>query len=128
MKEWIVTLGAIVAVPAALPAQTIPTSIAKGLHYYQYDDGTAESTLKLLNPTAPGEAYSVDFDDDAHGKLIMGVQVSTMITSSSPLGIASISVCPDDLALDPFGHTPDLASPLSSLSNPTGQPGWGTPY
>jgi hypothetical protein len=124
MGKWTIALGVISVIAADLRAQTIPTAIANGLRYYQYDDGSAETSYKIFwHASRPGESYSVDFDDDARGKLIMGVQIPTYATSSGAFGIGSISVCPDNLTLDPFGHTPDPSSPLTSLSNPTGQPG-----
>jgi hypothetical protein len=128
MRKWILSLGGIGAIAVTSAGQTIPTAIANALRYYQYDDGTAETSYKIGFPSAAGESFSVDLDDDARGKLIMGVQIPTNVTSSGAMGIQSISVCPDNLALDPFGHTPDLSSPLTSLSNPTGQPAFGSGF
>jgi hypothetical protein len=128
MRKWFASLGVLGLVAAAATAQTIPVGVANALRYYQYDDGTAETSYKIAWPSGAGESFNVDFDDDARGKLIMGVQIPTNLTSSGALGIASISVCPDNLTLDPFGHTPDLSSPLTSLSNPTGQPAFGSGF
>ena len=125
MRKWFASLGVLGFVAAAATAQTIPTGVANALRFYQYDDGTAETSYKINWPSTGTEAFSVDFDDDARGKLLMGVQIPTNLTSSGAPGIGSISVCPDNLTLDPFGHTPDVSSPLTSLSNPTGQPGLG---
>jgi hypothetical protein len=125
MRKWFASLAVLGFVAAAATAQTIPSGIANALRYYQYDDRTAETSYKIGVPSGAGESFNVDFDDDARGKRIMGVQIPCYVTSSAAPGIGSISVCPDNLTLDPFGHTPDLSSPLTALLNPTGQPGLG---
>jgi hypothetical protein len=125
MRKWFASLGVLGFVAAAATAQTIPTGVANALRFYQYDDGRAETSYKIAWPSGANEAFSVDFDDDARGKLLMGVQIPTYLSSSGAPGIGSISVCPDNLTLDPYGHTPDPSSPLTSLANPTGQPAFG---
>src|SRR6185503_18274481 len=82
---------------------------------------------KIGLPTGVGEAYSVDFELDASGLTLFGVGVGT--SETGPGGaIESISVCPDNLAVDPTGATPDVASPLTSLLNPFGLPGAGAGF
>ena len=56
------------------------------MRFYQYDDGTAETSYKINWPSTATEAFSVDFDDDARGKLLMGVQIPTNLTSSGAPG------------------------------------------
>jgi hypothetical protein len=124
MRKWFASLGVLGFVAAAATAQTIPSGVANALRFYQYDDGRAETAYKIAWPSGANEAFNVDFDDDARGKVLMGVQCPTYSSSSGSPGIGSITVCPDNLTLDPYGHTPDVSSPITGLSNPTGQPGF----
>jgi hypothetical protein len=103
----------------AATAQTIPGAIANSLFQVAEDDGEAELAFKITYPTVAGEAYNVDFDTDAAGVTVMGVAVG-IYANSGQAQIGQIAVCGDNLALDASGRTPDLASPLASLTNPTG--------
>src|SRR5262249_61033851 len=112
---------------AAATAQAIPASIANSLVQVAEDDGAAETSLKIIYPTPAGEAYNVDFNTDAAGMTVMGVAVELYV-SNVVAQLSQVAVCADNLAVDPSGRTPDFASPLASLSNPTGQPPFGAPY
>jgi hypothetical protein len=102
-------------------AQTIPFAITNSLFDVSEDDGAAELAFKISYPTAAGEAYNVDFDTDGAGMTVMGVAVDIYVTYGAGQ-IGQVAVCGDNLALDASGRTPDLASPLSSLTNATCSP------
>lgn len=127
MRKWFATVGAFGIVAAAATAQTIPSSISNFLNQTVEDDGVAETSYKISYPSAAGEGFDVDFNTDAAGATIFGVAIQTYVS----LGSASwgyVALCGDNLALDASGRTPDIANPLSILTNPTGGPSAGSPY
>jgi hypothetical protein len=124
MRKWFASLAILGLAATAATAQTIPAAIANALFQVSEDDGGAELAFKIFYPTPAGEAYNVDFNADAAGMTVMGVAFE-MYVSSGTGQIGQIAVCGDNLALDASGRTPDIASPLSSLTNPTGSPGVG---
>jgi hypothetical protein len=111
----------------AATAQTIPPAAANLLFQVSEDDNGPELAFKITTPTVAGEAYSVDFNADGAGMTMFGVAVAMFVTG----GVAQVSqvaVCGDNLALDASGRTPDLSSPLASLTNPTGSPAAGAVF
>src|SRR5262249_6608481 len=117
MRTWSALLAFLGLAASTAPAQTIPSSIANSLFQVSEDDGAAETSFKLWSPTPAGEYYNVDFNTDAAGMTVLGVAVELYVSAGSAQ-ISQVAVCGDNLALDPSGRTPDLASPLSSLTNP----------
>ena len=127
MRKWFASLAVLGLAATAATAQTIPSAIANSLFQVSEDDNAAETSFKIFYPTVAGEAYNVDFDNAGAGMTVMGVAIQ-MYVSSGQGQIGQVAVCADNLALDASGRTPDLASPLSSLTNPTGSPFTGGPY
>jgi hypothetical protein len=121
MKKWFVFLAVLGLDAATVTAQVIPLQIADSLFQVSEDDGVPETIFKLSYPSQPGEAYNVDFDTDAAGMTVMGVAIELFVLSGTA-HIYQVAVCPDNLALDASGRTPDLGSPLTGLTNPTGSP------
>jgi len=81
-----------------------------------FDDGTAETSWKVRNPTQNSDGFSVDFDDMAGTMTVTGIALNTYQASSgTPAGIRYVALCPDNLAVDSTGQTPDLINPLSML-------------
>jgi hypothetical protein len=124
MWKCFASLAVIGLTATAATAQTIPAAVANSLFQVAEDDNGPELAFKLTSPTVAGEAYNVDFNTDAAGMTVMGVAFE-MYVSSGTGQIGQIAVCGDNLALDASGRTPDLASPLASLTNPTGSPAAG---
>jgi hypothetical protein len=86
-----------------------------------WDDGTAENSWKVFNPTGALDCFNVDFDELAGSMTVTGISLNTFqSTSSGPIGIKFVGLCPDNLTIDPLGHTPDLGSPLTMLGNLSG--------
>src|SRR5262249_48806783 len=127
MRKLFASLAVLGLAATAATAQTIPGAIANSLFTVSEDDGAAEIAYKIFYPTPAGEAYNVDFNTDAAGMTVMGVAVSLYVSGVQGQ-VGQIAVCGDNLALDASGRTPDLASPLSSLTNPTGSPGTSFTY
>jgi hypothetical protein len=127
MRKWFASLAVLGLAATAATAQTIPSAIANSLFQVSEDDNAAETSFKIFYPTVAGEAYNVDFDNAGAGMTVMGVAIQ-MYVSSGQAQIGQVAVCADNLALDASGRTPDLASPLASLTNPTGSPFTGGPY
>jgi hypothetical protein len=125
MRKWFASLGVLGLAATAATAQTIPNLIGNGLFNVSEDDGGAELAFKIFYPTPVGEMYNVDFNSDASGMSVLGLQVEVYV-SIGTAQIGTAAICGDNLALDASGRTPDIASPLSSLTNPTGGPGVGT--
>jgi hypothetical protein len=124
MRKWFASLAVLGLAATAATAQTIPNAIANSLFQVSEDDNAAELAYKLFYPSAAGEAFNVDFNSDAAGMTVMGVAVELYISAGTGQ-IGTVAVCADNLALDASGRTPDLASPLASLTNPTGSPSAG---
>jgi len=123
-KRWIA--GSLLGLAAAAaPAQTIPGWIANSLFQLSEDDDGAELACKIFDPTPAGEAYDVDFNNDGTGMTVMGVAVELYTTTGGTFQIGQVAVCGDNRALDASGRTPDLASPLASLSNATSSAPFG---
>ncbi len=127
MRKWFASLAVLGLAATAATAQVIPPAIANALQQVSEDDGVAEIAFKVIYPTPAGEFMNVDFNTDAAGLSVLGVAVGLYV--SGPVAqIGEIAICGDNLALDASGRTPDLASPLSSLTNPTGSPGTSSSY
>jgi hypothetical protein len=124
MRKWFASLAVLGLAATAATAQTIPNSIANSLFQVIEDDNGPELAYKLFYPSAAGEAFNVDFNSDGAGMTVMGVAVELYISFGTGQ-IGTVAVCADNLALDASGRTPDLASPLASLTNPTGSPSAG---
>jgi hypothetical protein len=127
MWNWFAPLAVLGLAATDATAQTIPSATANSLFQVSEDDNVAELAFKFSNPTVAGEAYDVDFNADGAGMNVMGVAVSLLVISGQG-HVATVALCGDNLALDASGHTPDLASPLASLTNPTGSPFAGTAF
>jgi len=81
-----------------------------------FDDGTAESSWKVRNPSGSKDCFNVDFDDMAGDMTVTGIALQTWQTSASgPQGLRFIALCPDNVAVDSTGRTPDLRNPLSHI-------------
>src|SRR6185295_6678695 len=104
----------------AAAAQTIPNAIANSLFQVSEDDGAAELAFQISATAPTGQAYNVDFNTDGAGMTVLGVAIEINFSSGTGPLKGTIAVCADNLALDASGRTPDLASPLASLTNPTG--------
>jgi len=108
--------------PAFATAQTLgPPPPVGGCGQSQsllFDDGTAETSWKVRNPTRSADAFSVDFDDMGGTMTVTGIALDTwVISSTSRTGIRYVALCPDNLAVSSLGKTPDLANPLSILGS-----------
>jgi len=125
MRKWFASLAILGLAATAATAQTIPNAIATSLFQVSEDDGGAELAFKIFYPTPAGEAYNVDFNSDGAGVNVFGLAVELYV-SVGTAQLAYAAVCGDNLALDASGRTPDLGSPLSILTNPTGGPGTGS--
>jgi hypothetical protein len=133
MRKWLVSLTILGLASAAATAQTLPGAIG-GCGQQEsigYDNGAAGTSWKVRNPTGHKDFFNVDFDGLA-GSLatVEGVGVQTWQSSSSGnFGLRFIALCPDNLAVDSLGHTPDILNPLAKLGGIggavaiTGEPG-----
>lgn len=123
MRKWFASL-AVLGLSAVATAQTIPVPPIGGLGQSQsifFDDGGAETSWKVFNPTGAGDAFSVDFDTLASGLDVTGIALSTyQSTATGPIGIKYVMLAPDNLAVDSTGHTPDINSALSMLGSLNG--------
>ncbi len=121
-QPFIPTLVALLVGSAA--AQTIPVPPVGGLGQSQsilFDDGGAETSWKVFNPTGAGDAFNVDFDLMAGGMDVTGIAVQTYQSSSSgPIGLKYVMLAPDNLTVDSLGTTPDINAPLSILGSLSG--------
>jgi hypothetical protein len=138
MRKWFVSL-AVLGIASAASAQTIPNGGCnqKLSQALGFDDGRAETSWKVRNPTGHTDAFSVDFDDLAGnaGMTIEGIALNTFQSSSSgSFGIRYVSLCPDNLAVSSLGKTPDVVNPITQLGSRggtvtiTGSPGVGAGY
>jgi len=123
MRKWFASL-AVLGLSAVATAQTIPVPPIGGLGQSQsifFDDGGAETSWKVGNPTGAGDAFSVDFDTLASGLDVTGIALSTyQSTATGPIGIKYVMLAPDNLAVDSTGHTPDINNALSMLGSLNG--------
>lgn len=133
MRKWFASL-AVVGFASVATAQTLgPPPPVGGCGQSQslfFDNGNAGSAWKVNSPTFHNDAFNVDFDDLAGNMTVTGIALSTwQFSSASIQGLRYVSLCPDNLAVDSLGHTPDRLNPLSQLGSRngniliTGQPG-----
>ncbi len=120
-RRSVVALALLSGVAAA---QTIPVPPVGGLGQSQsilFDDGGAETSWKVFNPTGAGDAFNVDFGQMAGGMDVTGIALATyQSTSSGPVGLKYVMLAPDNLAVDSLGTTPDINAPLSMLGSLSG--------
>jgi len=123
MRKWFASL-AVLGLASVASAQTMPVPSVGGCGQSQslfFDDGHPETSWKVSYPTGAGDAFNVDFDDMAGTMDVLGVALNTFqSTSTGPLGIRYIAICPDNLGLDSTGHTPDLGAAYSMLGTLSG--------
>jgi hypothetical protein len=124
MRKWFASLAVLGLTAAAASAQTIPVPPIGGLGQTQglyFDSGPSSITSwKVFNPTAAGDAFNVDFDDQAGNMEVTGVALNTyQTTSTGPIGISYVMVAPDS-AVDTTGTTPDINAPYSMLGSLNG--------
>src|SRR5688572_31677431 len=117
-----VSFATVLALACGAAAQTLgPPPPVGGCGQSQslfWDDGTAEFSWKVNQPTGALDSFNVDFDDLAGTMTVTGISLNTFqSTSSGPIGIRYVGLCPDNLTVDSLGHTPDLGSPLTMLGN-----------
>lgn len=122
MRKWFASAAVLGLAATAATAQTIPGNISQFLNQISYDDNGAETSYKINFPSAAGEGFNVDFNADGAGTTAMGCAIQLYVSSGSGANLSYVGIFPDNLALDASGRTPDLNSPLSSLTNPTGGP------
>lgn len=124
MRKWFASLTVLGLASAAATAQTIPVPPIGGCGQTQmifFDDGTPETSWKVFNPTGAGDSFNVDFDDLGALQTVTGVAMNTFqTTSTGPIGLRYVGVCPDNLAVSSLGHTPNLSIPYSMLGNLSG--------
>ena len=87
-------------------------------------DGSAESCWKTQSPSTADDAFSVDLDNRCAGLTV--VAICAEFCDTDPGGGPNpgfLSLCPDNLVVDPTGTTPDKGNPCTTVINPTGQPG-----
>jgi hypothetical protein len=140
MRKWFASLAVFGLASAAATAQTLgPPPPIGGCGQSQslfFDDGVAEFSTKVRSPTGHSDSFSVDFDEFAGNMTVTGIALNTMQTSSTgTFGIRYVALCPDNLAVDSLGHTPDLLNPLTILGTTkgtgpliTGSPGTGAGF
>lgn len=139
MRKWFASI-AVLGLASAATAQTLgPPPPVGGCGQSQsllFDDGTAETSWKVRNPTGHKDAFNVDFDDLAGNMTVTGIALNTWQSSSGTgVGIRYVSLCPDNLAVSSGGKTPDVLNPLTQLGHRgaagtdiTGEPGVGAGY
>jgi hypothetical protein len=125
MRKWFTSLAVLGLMSAVATAQTLgPPPSVGGCGQSQslfWDDGTAEFSWKVNQPTGALDSFNVDFEDLAGTMTVTGISLNTFqSTSSGPIGIRYVGLCPDNLTVDSLGRTPDLGSPLSMLGNLSG--------
>jgi hypothetical protein len=125
MRKWFTSLAVLGLMSAVATAQTLgPPPSVGGCNQSQslfWDDGTAEFSWKVFQPTGALDGFNVDFDDLAGNMTVTGIALNTFqSTSSGPIGIKFVSLCPDNLTVSSLGHTPDLLNPLSMLGSLSG--------
>ena len=125
MRKWFTSLAVLGLMSAVATAQTLgPPPSVGGCGQSQslfWDDGTAEFSWKVNQPTGALDSFNVDFEDLAGTMTVTGISLNTFqSTSSGPIGIRYVGLCPDNLTVDSLGHTPDLGSPLTMLGNLSG--------
>ncbi len=122
MRKWFASL-AVLGLSAVATAQTIPVPPVGGLGQSMsilFDDGGAETSWKVFNPTGAGDAFNVDFDQMAGGMNVDGVALNTwQSTSTGTIGIKYVMLAGDN-AIDTTGTTPDTNAPLSILGSLSG--------
>ena len=101
-------------------AQVLPNPHAMDI--LRYDDGVAETSWKISNPSGASDFFSVDLNGDAAGSCIVGLLANLNNNSGAPLSLLSVGLYGDNLAVDGTGATPDLSNSFGSLANPTGTP------
>lgn len=119
MRKFITSLGLAALVASVAGAQTVSPYASLG-----FDDGSAENSWKIGNPSGAGGFFNVDFDAVYAGAFVIGLNAVTNETGAGG-AISKIGLYPDNLTVDPAGNTPDLANPLGELVNPTGLAGSG---
>src|SRR5262245_36292804 len=112
MRKWFASL-AVLGLASAATAQTLgpppPTGGCGQSQSLFFDDGTAETSWKVRNPTGHKDAFNVDFDDLAGNMTVTGIALNTFQSGSSgTFGIRYVSLCPDNLAVSSLGKTPDI--------------------
>jgi hypothetical protein len=124
MRKWFASLAVLGFASAAVSAQTIPVPGVGGCGQTQtifFDDGTSETSWKVNQPTAALDAFNLDFDTTGANFNVTGVALSVYQSiSTGIIGLKYIALCPDNLAVDPLGKTPNLAIPFSILGNLSG--------
>lgn len=124
MRKWFASL-AVLGFASVATAQTLgPPPAIGGCGQSQslfFDNGSASTAWKVNSPTFHKDAFNVDFDDLAGNMTVTGIAMSTwQFSSSGILGVRYVSLCPDNLAVDSLGHTPDLFNPLAQLGSRNG--------
>ncbi len=87
-------------------------------------DGSPESCWKVNNPSSASDAFNVDIDNKCAGLQV--VAICAEFCDTNPAAGARpgfLSICPDDLVVDPTGTTPDKLNPCVAVVKPTGNPG-----
>ena len=113
MVKRLTLLGA-VAVGAVARGQTLdPGAVV----CKRFDDGAAENSWKVNNPTGSGDFFHLDLDDDCLGQEVVGLCVVTNVTRAGAAD-GRVGLYPDS-ASDASGNTPDLGAPLSELVAPS---------
>jgi hypothetical protein len=124
MRKWFASLAVLGLCSAAATAQTLgsppPVGGCGQSQSIVYDDGIAWTSWKVRSPTGHKDYFNVDCNDEAGNMTVSGIALQTFMSTppagSNP-GIRYIALCPDNLAVDSLGHTPDLNSPLTRLGS-----------
>lgn len=109
------TAIAFLAIGAVAGAQTLdPNSV----NCKRFDDGTAENSWKVANPTGSGDFFNLDLNNGCAGSVAIGICVDTNVTGPGASD-GRVGLYPDSAA-DGSGNTPDLNAALAELVAPTG--------
>jgi hypothetical protein len=136
MRSWFASLAVVGAMTAVATAQTLgPPPPVGGCGQSQslfWDDGSAETSWTVNSPTHHGDAFNVDFDELAGNMTVTGIALGTWQANSPTappvaIGVRYVALCPDNLAVDSLGRTPDIKNPLSILGSFKGGGPGGTP-
>jgi len=87
-------------------------------------DGSAELCWKVNNPSTASDAFSVDLDNRCAGLEVVAICAGFCDTNPAAGAVPGfLSICPDNLVVDPTGRTPDKLNPCVGVVKPTGNPG-----